>query len=140
MALRRALTALSLIIVLSACWAETERQVPSHAATFFLDTSRYPLLLDAMDNALSPFGLTRHKAGPGLQELHGREVLFAAYLSTGASKKVALDLTDVMAKGKVTLRVYVNFTPSEERRATLLQQVATVLAQFGGTLEAADGK
>lgn len=120
---------------LGACDVPVKSQVPSHEAEFMMSTKDYPALLAAVDGTAPAFGLKRVNAAPGLKELHGREVLFAAYEPKDPKEwRGAMDVTDVKAPGKVVLSVYGDYFDNAEQREQFIAEVAAIVRRFGGTL------
>lgn len=135
--MKRLLTVVLLMSVsgLGACDMKMRSQAPSHVAEFSMATSDYPELIAALDAIAASFALTRVNAATGLRELHGREVLFAAYESKDPKEwRGALEVNDIYGPGKILLRVYDDYFDDAERRAKFVAEVADVVSRFGGTL------
>lgn len=113
----------------------SKTQVPSHVAEFVMPTKDYPALLGEFDRIASKFKLRRYKATPGLNELHGREVLFAVY-GSGSSKlqNAALNVMDIDAPGEVLLWVYDDYFPDPETRENFIATVHVIVQRHGGKL------
>ncbi|HRQ63965.1 MAG TPA: hypothetical protein PKZ76_03730 [Xanthomonadaceae bacterium] len=124
---------------LGACDMKRGAQVPSHVAEFAVATSEYPELMAELDSTAASFELKRIGAAPGLNELHGREVLFAAYeVQDRKERRGALTVTDIKAPGRVLLRVYEDGFADSDQRTRFVAEVADVISRFGGTLSKSD--
>jgi len=120
---------------LGACDVPVKSQVPSHVAEFAMPTSDYPKLLALLDSMAASFGLKRVDAAPGLRELHGREVLFAAYEPKDPKEwRGALEVSDIHGPGKILLRLYGDYFNAAEERARFVAELSDIVRQFGGTL------
>jgi len=127
--------ALMSVSCLGACDMPVKSQVPTHVAEFMMSTSDYPELLASLDTTAAPFGLKRVGAAPGLRELHGREVLFAAYEPKDPKEwRGALSVTDVEAVGKISMRVYGDYFSDAEQRSKFVAEVSSIVQLHGGTL------
>lgn len=112
----------------------TSSQVPSHQAEFMMSTEDYPELMNALDGVTASFRLKRFGAATGLDELKGREVLFALYGTDIGELQAALDVTDVKDPGKVLLSVYADYFDEPEQRRRFVSNIAAITHRFGGTL------
>ena len=110
-------------------------QVPSHQAEFMMSTDDYPKLLGELDNTAASFHLNRFGAAPGLNELKGREVLYADYKSNIDEWRAALDLTDVKLAGKVLVSVYIDYFDDSEQGTKFVAEVTRIIHRYGGTLK-----
>lgn len=140
--MKQLLGAIFLILVsgVGACDVKVKSQVPSHVAEFTMSTHDYPELIAALDAIAVPFGLKRVNAAPGLDELHGRKVLFAAYEAKDPNEwRGALEVNDIYGPERILLRVYGDYFDDAERRAEFVMEVAGILNRFGGTLSESDG-
>lgn len=110
-------------------------QVPSHVSEFMMPLGDYSELLEAFDSTGAQFGLKRFGAAPGLKELHGREVLFAAYeIQTEKGRRGVLDVMDVKGPGKILVWVYEDGIVNTEERGKFVAQVAVIVERHGGKL------
>ena len=120
---------------LGACDVPVKSQVPSHVAEFTMSTRDYPTLLAALDATAESYALARFDAAPGLDELHGREVLFATYEATDKIEfRGVLTVTDVKAPGEVLLRVYGDGISDVASRARFVAEITEIVDRFGGKL------
>jgi hypothetical protein len=119
---------------MNACSQET--LVPTHYAQLFVVPSRYGELIEKLDSALEASGLSRYAAAPGLNELRGRDVLYAEYRLHRSEKWAFLTATDVAKAGTVELRVYATVLSDPQNRKTAMSRLSSVLAEFGATLTA----
>lgn len=120
---------------LGACDVKVKQQAPSHVAEFTMATSDYPALMAEFDAVAESFDLVRKRAAPGLNELHGREVLFAAYeVQDREERRGALTVTDVLGPEKVLVRVYADGFSDAGKGARFIVEVADIVSRFGGTL------
>lgn len=125
---------------LGACDVPVKSQVPSHVAEFTMPTRDYPRLLAAFDAIAETFRLKRFNAAPGLDELHGRDVMFAAYEATDKTeRRGVLEVNDLYGAGKVLIRVYDDGVTDVAERTRLVADVAQVVARFGGMLALSPG-
>lgn len=126
---------------LGACDVKVRSQTPSHTTEFSVATSDYTELMAAFDMIAEGFGLKRVGAAPGLNELHGREVLFWTYeVQDRTERRGALTVTDVKAPGTVLLRVYEDGFSDSEQRTRFVHEVSEVVRRFGGTLLRSDNE
>jgi len=138
--MNKCLIAICLVLVSSiSCGSDDsyiKSQVPSHLAEFEVPLEKYSELLSKLDKVSTLFGLKRISAAPGISQLHGRQVLFAAYKSNTDKKqwKQALDLTDVKGQGRIVLRLYSDYFKENAKRDEYVEKVASVVKYFGGNL------
>ncbi|MEQ1662376.1 MAG: hypothetical protein ABL877_06750 [Thiobacillus sp.] len=113
----------------------SKQQTPSHAAEFRMPTADYPALLSELDDLASKLQLRRYNAAPGLNELHGREVLFAAY-GKGDPKlqSAALNVMDIDGPGKVLVWVYDDHFTDPVTRGNFIAAVSAIVERHGGKL------
>lgn len=127
------------ISVLGACDVPVKSQFPSHVAQFEMKPDDYSKLISAMDAVADPFALKRVGAAPGLEELHGREVLFAAYEPKDPGEwRGALEVNDLYGPGQVLVRVYGDYFDDPDQRAQFVAEVHAIVRRFGGTLRIND--
>lgn len=123
----------ALISLLGACKSYS----PSHIAEFEIPMKDYPQLIAELDALTKPFGLKRFAAAAGLNELHGREVLFFAYDDPNkTSQRRVLTVSDINGPGKVWVRVYEGGLDDSAQRTKFISEATRILLSFGGTLEA----
>jgi hypothetical protein len=120
--------------MLNACSAPAPAHVITHEAKFNLDPSQYPALVSRLDAEMAQIGLTRYGAAPGLNELKGRQVLFADYRFNLSDKWAVLTVEDVNKAGAVTAYVYLTVLKEEKTRGDAISRINSVLAAFGSTL------
>lgn len=109
----------------------------SHIAEFEMPVKDYPQLIAELDVLATPFGLKRLAAAAGLDELHGREVLFFAYEAQGKmAQRHVMSVTDIKGPGKVLVRVHENGLTDAVQRAKFITDLIEALRLFGGVLEA----
>lgn len=126
---------------LGACDVGMKSQIPSHEAVLKVSPERYSELLSTLDGITASYGLTRADAAAGLDKIHGREVLFAAYEAKDPSEwRGALDVSDVMAPGEVLLRVYGDYFDDIGARKRFVGDISDVVRLYGGVLTTKDSK
>jgi hypothetical protein len=110
---------------LSGCRSE----VPSVAGHVDVHPQQYAHLIHALDDALTPLGLTKQSA-PGLNELTKREVLFLSYAPSNSGRR-PLVISDIKQPGVVEFQIYRQDFDSSAEYAQFVAAVIGTLRNFG---------
>ncbi len=125
--------ALALLLMAASC--SDDKSAPSHAAKIHLQAEGHGEFLQNLDRGLADKGFKRVGAAPGLNELKGRPVLFAAYVRNPQRPRIVMDATDVKVANEIEIRFYKSEIADQAMREEVLIIVNGLIEKYGAYLK-----
>ncbi len=121
---------ISAMLSSSGCVSES----PSLMGIVRVDPSEYQNMLINLDEETRKFKMQRKSAGPGLDQLIGRKVLFHTYVMNDTSKRPFL-VTDVKEEGMVEFHIYGQDFKNKKEYEIFVESMFAIFAEYGDIVE-----